>query len=144
MLRVVLDTNIFISSIFWRHGNPHKIVESALEKKFQVYTSVEILEELQDVLIRDFEESVEQSNNLIMLIANYAQLVTSAQKVSLITEDPDDNKILECALTSHAHFIVTGDRHLLKLQLFQKTHIVTPADFLKIIYYHDAEPGHGE
>ena len=57
MLKVVLDTNIFVSSIFWQ-GNPHKAVELALEKKLDVFTSVEILHELEKVLKRDFKDVV--------------------------------------------------------------------------------------
>ena len=56
MIKAVFDTNIFVSSIFWEKGNPHRAVEFALEKKVRVFTSVEILQELERVLRRDFEE----------------------------------------------------------------------------------------
>lgn len=133
MHTVVLDTNIFISSIFWRDGNPHKIVASALEKKFQVFTSFDILEELERVLIRDFEEDSNRIIKQITLIVTYAYIVIPAIHIPIIDEDPDDNKILECAVACDADFIVTGDNHLLKLKQYQRTQIVNPTDFLRII-----------
>lgn len=56
MVKAVLDTNILVSSIFWEKGNPHKVVELALDKKIEVFTSTEILQELEKVLKRDFDE----------------------------------------------------------------------------------------
>ena len=53
-LRIVLDTNIFVSSIFWKEGNPRRAVDLALDGKIKVFTSVEILEELKKVPRRDF------------------------------------------------------------------------------------------
>lgn len=70
MIKVVLDTNIFISSIFWK-GSPHRVVEKAVDGKINVFTSIEILQELDKVLRRDFEEPDEMVYRQISLIREY-------------------------------------------------------------------------
>lgn len=129
---VVLDTNIYISSVFWI-GKPHKIVELAIDKKIQVYTSPGILTELENVLKRDFVEDHEFIENQIYLILEYAKIVKPINRLDIIQEDPNDNKILECAMTAKADYIVTGDPHLLKLKQFNRIKIVTANEFLSIL-----------
>ena len=94
MLKVVLDTNIFVSSIFWR-GNPHKVVRLALDKRIRVVTSVEILQELEKVLRRDFEQPDEMVHRQISLILEYATVIKTTVKIDVVKADPEDNKILE-------------------------------------------------
>ena len=130
MLKVVLDTNIYVSSIFWR-GNPHKIVELALDKKIKIFTSVEILQELEKVLRRDFQEPDEMIHRQISLIFEYADIIKTTVKVNVVKEDPEDNKIIECAVSCNANYIVTGDRHLLDIKEFRGTKIVNAREFLK-------------
>jgi len=130
LLRVVLDTNIFVSSIFWR-GNPHKIVEKALNKEIQIFVSVNIIDELEKVLKRDFEEPEEYIEKQINLILEYSEVVKTDVKVNIVKEDPDDNKIIECAISANADYIITGDNHLLKLKEHRGIKILNPADFLR-------------
>ena len=130
MLKVVLDTNIYVSSIFWR-GNPHKIVELALDKKIKIFTSVEILQELEKVLRRDFQEPDEMIHRQISLIFEYADIIKTTVKVNVVKEDPEDNKIIECAVSCNANYVVTGDRHLLDIKEFRGTKIVNAREFLK-------------
>ncbi|QQG38762.1 MAG: putative toxin-antitoxin system toxin component, PIN family [Candidatus Woesearchaeota archaeon] len=127
--KVVLDTNVFISSIFWR-GNPHKIVELAVDKKIQIYTSPEILTELEEVLKRDFEEDHEFIERQVALILEYAKIVKPLKKVDFVKEDPEDNKIIECALTAKADYIVSGDQHLFFLKEIFGIKILKPKEFL--------------
>src|SRR3989344_8611209 len=113
--KVILDTNIFISSIFWK-GNSHKIVELALDKKIEVFTSLEILKELEEVLKEKFEEEQEFIDEQIALILEYAQVINPEIKIDIVKEDLDDNKIIECAVTSKADYIISGDSHLTKIK----------------------------
>ena len=131
-IKAVLDTNIFISSIFWT-GNPHAIVNLALNKKITVYTSPAILTELEKVLQRDFKEDREFVERQIALILDYAELVRPLHTVSIVNDDPDDNKIIECALTAKAGYIVSGDPHLTNLKEVLGIKIVTPAIFMNLM-----------
>ncbi len=131
MLRVVLDTNIFVSSVFWR-GNPYKIVQLALDKKIKVITSLEILKELEKVLKRDFEESEDFIIGQIDLILEYATVIKTSSKINAVKDDPDDDKIVECAIDSKSDYIITGDPHLLRLKEFKEIRIVTAKEFLEI------------
>lgn len=133
MTRAVFDTNIFVSSIFWEKGNPHKAVEFALEKKAMVFTSVEILQELERVLRRDFEEPDEMIQRQIGLIVEYSNIVSVDKNVNVIKSDPDDNKILACAVSCGADYIVTGDKHLLELRVYENIKIVTAKEFVDIV-----------
>ena len=130
-IKVVLDTNIFISSIFWT-GNPHTIVGLALDKKIVVYTSPAILTELEKVLHRDFKEDQEFVERQIALILEYAEIVRPLHQVNVVKEDPDDNKIIECALTAAADYIVSGDPHLTNLKEVFGIKIMKPKDFVEM------------
>jgi len=133
MIKAVLDTNILVSSIFWEKGNPHKVAELALCKKIKVFTSAEILMELEKVLRRDFDEPKEKIQQQITLVLEYATVVAATKNVDVIKADSDDNKILECAIASGSDYIVTGDRHLLDIKEYEGVKIVKAKDFVEII-----------
>ena len=128
-MRVVADTNIVVSGLFWR-GTPRQLLDSARAGLIDLYTSPALLAELSEVLHRDkFVErlaSVGVSiNDLVMGYAALAKVVKPTTLVSAISDDPDDNLILECALASYADAIVSGDNHLLKLNNFRNMPIIT-------------------
>lgn len=133
VLKIVFDTNIFVSSIFWEHGNQHNLVELAIEGKIKVFTSAEILEELTNVLIRDFKETEESIFMYLAFVMKYAEVVETVEKVDVVKEDADDNKIIECAIACKADYIVTGDKHLLRLEEYKKTGIITAAELIRVV-----------
>jgi|SRR3989338_7701415 len=131
-LSVVLDTNIYVSSVFWL-GKPHQIVELAIDRKIQVFTSPQILEELERVLKRDFLEDHDFIESQIALILEYSKIVKPANTIRAVKDDPDDNKIIECAVTANADYIVTGDPDLTDMKEFQGIKILTPDEFLRLL-----------
>lgn len=133
-IKVVLDTNIFIFSIFWT-GNPHHIVGLALDKKIKVYASPAILTELEKVLQRDFKEEREFIERQIALILEFAEIVKPINTVDIVKEDPDDNKIIECALTANADYIVSGEPHLTNLKEVFGIKIMKPKDFVELCFH---------
>ena len=133
MSKVVFDTNIFVSSIFWEKGNPHIAVQLALDKKIEAFTTVEILEELETVMRRDFEESDDMIQRQVGLIFEYANVIATGRKLDVVKADPDDNKILECAVACDADYIVTGDKHLLDIKEYEGIRIVTAKEFVGLI-----------
>ena len=133
MLKVVLDANIYISSIFWELGNPHKIIKKALDKKIQAFITLEILQDVEKVMRRDFNEPEEMIKGQISLILTYAEIVAPKDVGNAVKEDSDDDMILRCSKSINADYIVSGDRHLLKLKKFQNTKIVLPKEFMDIL-----------
>lgn len=127
----VLDTNVYVSALFWL-GNPHRIVELALDRKVVVYTSPEILAELETVLTREFLEDRDFVEQQISLILEFAKVVEPVRRVRVVVEDPDDDKIVECAIAANASYIVTGDPHLLVLKEVLGIKVVSPREFLDL------------
>jgi len=135
-MNIVLDTNVFISGIFWK-GKPHEIIRMAEESRIEIAATEEVLEELLDFLKRakfshlykEGKTNPQEVFEKILALANI--FYPPMDKITAIKEDPDDNKFLACALAAQASFIVSGDQHLLKLEKFQNILIATPAEFLK-------------
>lgn len=133
MHRVVLDTNVIISSIFWKKGNPHKIVLLALEQKIQNFTSQNMVNELVKVLMFDFKQPDQFVERQVNLLLAYSQITEPKFKANIVPEDPKDNMIIECALSADADYIITGDKHLLKLKEYKGIKILNPKEFLELV-----------
>ena len=133
-MKIVLDSNIFISGIFWK-GNPHKIIELAEKRELEIFTTDEILEELFGVLKREkfkplFEEAKTNTNEVFEKTLELVKICIPVKKINIIKDDPSDNKFLACAISAQASFIISGDNHLLKVKNFQGISIVKPREFL--------------
>lgn len=128
----VPDTNIIISAIFWR-GRPYEFMRSAIEGRCQLILSEAILSEVSDKLKIRFgvpEERIEEYERI--LLAN-SRLVNPSTRIHAVKSDPSDNKILECALEGRADYIVTGDKHLLKIKEHSGVRIVTVNEMLTLL-----------
>ncbi|HGJ64988.1 TPA: putative toxin-antitoxin system toxin component, PIN family, partial [bacterium] len=131
----VLDTNALISGILL-DGNEARIIEEAENNKFKLFISHKILRELEGVLkrnkftrrLKDKETTVNQAIAKISLIAT---LIKSSNKINIIKEDPDDNRVLECAVAAGADIIISGDKHLLSLGTFLGIDIMSAGDYFK-------------
>jgi hypothetical protein len=124
---LVLDSNIYISAVLFG-GNPRLIIEAALSGKVGLAVSAPILEEIQDVLSRSkFGFPSAAAREIIAEIVSLAESVEPTEHVTLITEDPDDDRILECALASGADVIVSGDSHLLSVGSFRGIPVLSSA-----------------
>lgn len=133
MLKVVLDTNIFISGILVRKGNPSIIIKAwKRSHKYQLFITEEIIQEILRVM-RRLNISEKIVNEWEKVININAIKIFADKKVEVIKDDPTDNKFLDCAKECQADYIVSGDKHLKNLNRFEKTHIVNPKEFLKIL-----------
>lgn len=126
-IRLVLDTNVYIAAALNPQSIIYKIVEdSAAQYLAKYYTSPEILLELQDKL--ESSKLGFSRADVVRWLNRLEEAVTvirPQQKVDLLTErDPDDNKILECALEAKADLIITADQDLLSLKEFGGTKII--------------------
>ena len=130
MIKTVLDTNILISATFWS-GSSYQITLLAIQQKIVCYTSPSTIKEYARALKRDFKQNDNQIEERINAVLSFLQLVKPTVSVRIVKEDPDDDKIIEAALTAKVQYIVTGDKHLLKIKKYQNVKIVTPRAFLK-------------
>ena len=121
-MRLVLDTNILISALFWE-GNERNLLRLCRKKKHQLIISPQILDELSRVLLDKFKLPTEKINDYREEILLMSELVLPMGEIDVIKEDPTDNIILETAQLGKASRIITGDRHLLKLKKFKGINI---------------------
>ncbi len=136
-MKVTLDTNVLISATFWS-GDSYKIMKLIYDKKIKLVLSDEILKEYFDVIKRD--EIVEKVENKGLIIAEIidsiiqvCEMVKPIEKVDILKDDPDDNKILECAIAGNSDYIVSQDKDLLELKEFRGIKIVNPKEILNIL-----------
>lgn len=108
-MRVVFDTNIYISAFAIPGGDAEEAFLHATRGMFELLTSVPILTETARVLQTKFDWSSDRVPQLILYLSQNATLVESSPHLRILHDEPD-NRILECAMGSRADFIVTGDR----------------------------------
>lgn len=131
--RVTVDTNIYISGLNFG-GLPERLLRLAKAGVIQLVTSDAILTEVANVLRgKKFawpESEIEKALRQLSLISERVQPVRT---LDIITTDPSDNRILECAEAGQADYIVSGDDHLLRLHRFGDTPILRLGEFMKQI-----------
>jgi len=129
-MKLVLDTNIFISSFFWG-GNPRKLMTRIIDGKDTLYISNEILREVFSVMARPkFNLNHHQIIHFIDSIEEISYRVTPLGIIQGICRDSDDDKILECAVLGNVDFIISGDNDLLSLVEFQRIPILTASEYI--------------
>lgn len=126
----VIDTNVLISALAW-HGKPLEVLKLAGKGEIQMILSRQQLQELARVLrYQKINFTEQQAEERIQLIKNIAHIVDVHIHLDAIPEDPDDNIILATAVENNAAYLITGDKHLLKLKQYENVKIMTPGDFL--------------
>ena len=131
-MRIVLDTNVLLSGIFWS-GTPYKILEYWIHDKYQILTTQPILEEYSNTLIRVSEGKKDSLVNAWMLFIVENGIVVKVRKKFKLSVDPDDDKFIDCAVSGSADFIVTGDAHLLDLKSVLNVKIIKPNSFSEFL-----------
>lgn len=129
-MKVVIDTNVLISGLFFG-GTPDKIIDALLLKKFDLVISTEILKEYQRV-VDDLSEKYPQVEvkPLFHSITRLAHIAVAEPLAEQICSDPDDDKFIACAASSQADVIVTGDKALQDVKEYKGVRILSPADFM--------------
>jgi putative PIN family toxin of toxin-antitoxin system len=131
VLRVTADSNIYISALNFG-GTPDKVLDLAREGQIELAISDAILNEVVRVLSDKFGWSQEAAMMAREQISCFARQVIPDRVISIVADDPTDNRILECAAAGESGFVVTGDKHLLRLERFESTRILTPSEFLTV------------
>jgi len=136
MIKVCLDTNVFVSGIISPSGAPYEVLEAWRNRELVLLTSDEIITEVSKVLqypkIKSaFSLTDEEIEKYVSLLSKYSQRTPGELKIDVIAEDPSDNMFLVCAVEGKADFIISGDNHLLQIGTYQGIQIVTPREFIK-------------
>ncbi|TWJ33038.1 putative toxin-antitoxin system toxin component, PIN family [Geobacter argillaceus] len=135
MIRVVLDTNQFISALLKPGSTPDVIMRLVREEKLLLVISEAICDEILRVLAYPkiscrIAASAEELCHFMAKIRTVALFTDGTLPIAPLAADPDDTKYLICAVEGRADFIVSGDHHLTDLKAFSGIRIVTPAEFL--------------
>jgi putative PIN family toxin of toxin-antitoxin system len=133
-VRAVADTNTVVSGLLW-HGVSRKFLDEARAGAISLYTSDSLLAELVEVLPRKkLAKRVAASGMSVEELARryalLAQRVPAAEIAPVVLADPDDDRVLACALGARADLIVSGDPHLRNLKAYQGIPIVNAAEAL--------------
>jgi putative PIN family toxin of toxin-antitoxin system len=130
-MRIVLDTNVFVSGIFFS-GPPSQILKAWQKQRLQIALSEEILFEYQRVS-NELSLKYPQIDitPIIELITIHGLLIDTKGVDISICQDPDDDKFIECAVAGKCDIIVSGDRHLLRLVRHEGVRILKPREFVE-------------
>lgn len=131
-LRIVLDTNVYISAAILGRVC-EEIIQTCRFSNLKVFISQDIIGELKEKLFQKFLWQDEQINVFLESILEFCEVVKADEEIHYIKDDPDDDKILECAVTSKCDFMVPGDKHILKLKSYKSIRILNPSDFLLML-----------
>jgi len=128
MQRVVVDTNIFIPAYLFG-GLPGWFVRAGISRHFAILTSEWLLEELDEKLANRFQ--MEGSDRALIQeeIRRVAEIISPRATLRVIARDPDDDRVLECAVAGRADCIVTGDKDLLEAKRYRDIAIITLRQF---------------
>ena len=132
-MKVVLDSNIFVSSFFWK-GNPRKVFDRVTNGVDELFITDEILDEITRVMSRKkFNLNINEIKDYVNVIESYSIKLICKSKLKKISRDIDDDKILQCGLEGNVDFIITGDDDLLVLKNYENIKIVTPKEYLNLL-----------
>ena len=129
-MRIVLDTNVLVSGIFFG-GPPGEILHAWRSGEVQFVLSPEILEEYQQVgeeLAARYEGA--DLRPFLDLLVVHAEMVVGMPLPEPVCDDPEDDKFVACAVAANVSYIVSGDKHLLRVSGYQGIEIVRPRTFV--------------
>ncbi len=128
-MRIVFDTNIFISAL----AIPGSLAEKAMLKIIEggdiLVISKDIINEVLSVLSSKFSRDKEGLSHVAVILSELGELVKPTRKVNIFKDDPD-NRILECAIHGKADVLVTGDKEMLRLREYEQIRIMSLKEYV--------------
>lgn len=131
-MRVVFDTNIFVSALALPGGRAEEALARVVKGRDCLILSKAILNELLEVLSRKFKRDKEALARVAIFLSEIGELVHPRRKL-VVLEDEPDNRILECAISGKAEMIVTGDRAMLNLGQYNEVKILSLREYLALL-----------
>ncbi len=132
----MIDTNIYISAIFWG-GKPREVVALGRDENILIFTSSDIESEIAEKLRTKFRLDEEETSQIISDFSTFTIPVNITRRIQAVADDPDDDKFIECAVSCGADFIISGDQHLLKIKEYEGIKILAAAECLPLILGHE-------
>jgi len=128
-VRVVFDTNIYISAFVLAGGSAESAMQKILNNEDTLITSKAIIEETLRILAKKFERNVEELSRTAVFMSEIATTVAPTERLAVLADEPD-NRILECAIEGGADKVVTGDKAMLSLALYQGIEVISLRSYL--------------
>lgn len=132
-MRVVIDTNVLISAIFWT-GKPKQLLNHVRRKNITFVTSNHLLYELKEILVRKdkpFHLSEKEANQVLEAMERLAEIIETHSPIN-VCHDEMDNRVIACAIDGKAEYIISGDFHLLGMRSYRGVKIMSVSDFLNL------------
>jgi putative PIN family toxin of toxin-antitoxin system len=130
-VRVVFDTNIFISVFVIPGSQAEKAIVKIIESGDYLIISKEIIDEVLSVLSSKFSHDREALSRIAVYLSEVAELVCPTERIRIFKDEPD-NRIIECALKGKSDVVVTGDKEMLKIKQFRGIRIISLKEYLEI------------
>ena len=133
-LRIVLDTNIILSA-FSSHSPYRNVLDQLFERKYDLYLTHDILLEYEEKLKEIFHPEVAELFIGAIELQPNVYKIQSYFHFELISQDPDDNKFVDCAVAASAHYLVTNDKHfnVLKKLEFPSINLINMKEFITVL-----------
>ena len=137
MIKIVVDANLFARALIKPDSNPGQIFELIKQNKVELVISPSVIMEIKRILLypkiqKYHQKTAQQLDTFFDDLLIFAWVVEGQAEIDVIQTDPTDNKYLAFALEGEADYIVSGDRHLLDIGLYQGSKIIKAKAFLKI------------
>ena len=130
-IRIVIDTNVFISAIVFG-GKPRQVINLVADDSVTFIMAEAIITELRRIIVSKFPGFLEDLMKVEKLLEQDAEWVKLGFNTERITRDPNDDKFIETALIGNCHYIISGDKDLLDLKEYKGIKILSPAGFLSL------------
>ena len=148
-IKVVIDTNLFVSGSILKRGNPYELLEAWRRKGFMLLISDALRTEIAEVLVRpeikeEYHLTDEEVEDTLRLLQTDALRTAPAETLPFSLRDPKDEKVLALAIGGEADYLVTGDGDLLSVHDdpgLGELQIVRPAAFLALLKTEYGEGG---
>ena len=128
-MKIVFDTNIFISALILPGSSAEKAILKVIEGSDELIISHDIIDEVLTVLSNKFSRNREALSRTAVNLAEISRIVKPTERISIFQDEPD-NRVLECAAAGKADVIVTGDKEMLKLGTYKEIKIISLKDYL--------------
>ena len=130
-MRVVFDTNIYVSAFVIQRGLAEKAMLRIIEGADALLISKDILDELLSTLARKFSRDIDELSRVAVVLTEMAEMIKTESRLKALKDDPD-NRILECAADGRADLIVTGDKDMLQLKDYKGIKIISLRSYLEM------------
>jgi putative PIN family toxin of toxin-antitoxin system len=128
-MRVVFDTNIFISVLVIPGSLAEKAILKIIEGGDILVISKDIIDEVLSILSSKFSRDKEALSHVAVMLSELGELVKPIKKIGIFKDDPD-NRILECAIHGKADVLVTGDKVILQLRDYKGIKIISLKEYI--------------